>query len=638
MRFFKMLTACSVIIFTLLFQNVNAQEGAKLGKIVYEEEQSIYIEYGGDILKLRKDFTSYYEHLSEGEKMSVRQNVSEDFKSGEYAVKTDIPGVVDLGSGRFKYFSAERLENKHKDLGKTIGSFSISDAVLKLGRTDGYYGEWIPSYVVDGELYIVAENLADYGYSVEWDEKNRITVIDFEDGRQITGTKSHIKESGGIYESDVEIWIDGVKMNSYNIGGYSLISARQLEENPNMMVFRYYDEENRSFKLAGKISLPKGQLAPSGGFWGNLVVYTYGYKGAPEEIARYPFNIAEGKNFAKYFMDEKFIREEDYSHKPGYSEIFMGYEIAASEYYIDGKLTYEDGQPIENYHMFVRNMDDYSVDYENFNMEILPKAKLSGRIRLEDRVKTLFRDGLREIRIKAVDADNPDEYVNCISKTLEVGQNETDIPYSMDVIGDKNYLMHYEIKLHGIFPPRYGLWAGGEYPNLARGYLGTDGVLVDDIEKANAINMSSDMNGIEVSVPAPDGKDVVVGTAEGTDISVYLEGQKVRSVNVGGNMAIYIDALKGAGFDVVYSEEGNMIYLSRKEGPLNGDSNAVEFDQEQIAAAYVIYTDTKACIGEKKIDLYNYADKMLVLVKDLKIAGLNVEFDGEKRRVDINCN
>ncbi|KDR95998.1 hypothetical protein SAMN02745945_01730 [Peptoclostridium litorale DSM 5388] len=635
MRFFKMLSACSVIIFTLLFQNVNAQEAAKLGKIVYEEEQNIYIEYGGDILKLRKDFASYYEHLSEGEKMSVRQNVRKDFKSSEYSVKTDIPGVVDLGSGRFKYFSAERLENKHKDLGKTIGSFGISDAVLNLGRTDGYYGEWIPSYVVDGELYIVAENLADYGYSVDWDEKNRITVIDFEEGKQVTGTKSHIKESGSIYESDVEIWIDGAKMNSYNIGGYSLISARQLEENPDMMVFRDYDEEDRSFKLSGKISLPKGQTAPNGGLSGNLVVYTYGYKGAPEEIAKYPFSIPEGGNSIKYFMDEQSVQKEKSSYELEYQDIFIGYEIEENENYIDGKLTNEDGQPAENYGMFVCGMDDYSVDYENFNMEIFPKAKLSGSIRFEDNVKTLFSDGLREIRVEAVNADNPDE---CISKTFEVGQNETDIPYSMELIGDKNYLMHYEIKLHGIFLPRYGIWAGGEYPNLAKGYLGTDGGIVDDMEKANIINMSSDMKDMDVSVPAPDGNDLVIATVEGTDISVYVEGQKVRSVNIGGNMAIYIEDLKGAGFDAAFNEDGDVIYLSRAEGQLNGDGKDWEFDQAQIAAAYVTYTDIKACIGEKKIDLYNYADEMLVLVKNLKIAGLKVEFDGEKRRVDIYCN
>ncbi len=639
MNFLKILSVCSAVFFILSFQNASAQEAKKLGDIIYEEEQNIYIEYGRDILKLRKDFSSYYEYLSEGEKMSVRQNEKEGFKSSEYSIKTDIPGVVDLNSGRFKYFSAERLENQNKDIGKTIGSFKISDAVLKLGRTDGYYGESIPTYAVNGELYIVAENLGDYGYNVEWDEKNRITVIEFEDKKQVIGTKSHIKESGNIYDSDVEIWIGGVKVTPYNIGGYSLIPARQLEENPNMMVFRDYDEENRSFHLSGSISLPKGQLAPKGGLSGSLVAYTYGYKGEPEELAKYTFNIQEGTNSAKYFIDPKSGQTGENSHEWGYSDVFIGYEIAENEEYVDGAVKYENGQPVENYDMFVRKMDDYSVDYENFKIKILPKAKLSGKIRLEDSVKTLFRDGLREVRIKAVDADNPDEYVNCISKTLEVGQNETEIPYSMELIGGKNYLMSYEIKLHGIFPSRYELWTGGGYPNLAKGYLGTDGEMVEYALKAKVIEVSSDISGIDISVPVSENEGLVVGTTEGTDISVYVEGQKVRGVNIGGNMAIYVEDLRVAGFDVEFDSQGKIVRVSKRDESLNGDGVAFEVDSSQVSAAdSVKYTDVKTCIGEKKIDSYKLEDNILVLVKDIKTAGFNVEFDGEKRRVDMHCN
>ncbi|HWP96583.1 MAG TPA: hypothetical protein VN426_07005 [Syntrophomonadaceae bacterium] len=92
----------------------------------------------------------------------------------------------------------------------------------------------IASFLIQaqGKNAICVEDLQYYGFDMVWDPVKRSTFLSRAVGKKITGDSrgSSIKSAtGNIYASDVEIYITGEPIRSYNTGGYSLVAIDDLD-------------------------------------------------------------------------------------------------------------------------------------------------------------------------------------------------------------------------------------------------------------------------------------------------------------------------------------------------------------------------------------------------------------------------
>ncbi len=92
----------------------------------------------------------------------------------------------------------------------------------------------IRSYNIDGNTAIIAEDLAKYGFSVEWNDKERSLNI-FNDNKTVIGgvegtpTKGRIgTRAGYVYHTDIVTYVNGKQVTSYNIGGMTAIIIDDL--------------------------------------------------------------------------------------------------------------------------------------------------------------------------------------------------------------------------------------------------------------------------------------------------------------------------------------------------------------------------------------------------------------------------
>jgi len=116
--------------------------------------------------------------------------------------------------------------------GKTPSEVVSTDITAEIG------GNPIPSYNIDGNTAISAEDLSDYGFDVTYDDATRtlkvnrseekaIALIDSADERFVkSGTVG--KKLYDIYRSNIKVYIDGKQVNSFNINGRSLIYIDDL--------------------------------------------------------------------------------------------------------------------------------------------------------------------------------------------------------------------------------------------------------------------------------------------------------------------------------------------------------------------------------------------------------------------------
>lgn len=92
------------------------------------------------------------------------------------------------------------------------------------------------AYTIYGETYIPAEELAFYGFDVNYDADNRAVNISRKKfaypvyTRQLWENASRKKEPVKIYKSGVTVYLDGQAAESYSIGGCELIRYASLEK------------------------------------------------------------------------------------------------------------------------------------------------------------------------------------------------------------------------------------------------------------------------------------------------------------------------------------------------------------------------------------------------------------------------
>lgn len=93
----------------------------------------------------------------------------------------------------------------------------------------------IQSYNIGGKTVIIVEDLRDYGFDVNWDSEQRTLTVEtrempaniplYEFSKQNPG-----KVIGDIYYTDIYTYINSVPIQSYNIGGKTVVSIEELGE------------------------------------------------------------------------------------------------------------------------------------------------------------------------------------------------------------------------------------------------------------------------------------------------------------------------------------------------------------------------------------------------------------------------
>lgn len=89
----------------------------------------------------------------------------------------------------------------------------------------------IESYNINGYSAVVAEELRNYGFYVEWNEKERALYITRTSSNTVTSTyiapeipKSKIGQKAySVLQTDIKTYINGTQVTSYNIGGKTIV-------------------------------------------------------------------------------------------------------------------------------------------------------------------------------------------------------------------------------------------------------------------------------------------------------------------------------------------------------------------------------------------------------------------------------
>ena len=111
----------------------------------------------------------------------------------------------------------------------------------------------INAYGIDGKLAVVAEDLRDYGFNVDWDEGawalhisrndsvSQLTRKDIYKPSQSSGSKF-----SDIYRSTISVDYNGIPMEGYALNGYTLITVNELAA---LAGTEEWNEDNRYYNV-----------------------------------------------------------------------------------------------------------------------------------------------------------------------------------------------------------------------------------------------------------------------------------------------------------------------------------------------------------------------------------------------------
>ena len=155
------------------------------------------------------------------------------------------------------------------NIGDVVNSTLYTDIVAKINGQD------IASYNVDGFTVVVAEDLANYGFSVEWRGDERALYITKNEAMtavasnyvapKIAASKVGKKAYDVLY-SDIKTYMDGQLITSYNIGGKTVVYFDELGRYGQIA----YDDGARV--LTGQFSWMRGPVV-----WYSSSTYRVGY-------------------------------------------------------------------------------------------------------------------------------------------------------------------------------------------------------------------------------------------------------------------------------------------------------------------------------------------------------------------------
>lgn len=117
-----------------------------------------------------------------------------------------------------------------------LSAITVSAKSALYSDIDTYINHYpINAYSVDGKMVVVAEDLRDYGFNVEWRENTRSLHIsrntgvkklykkDVYDPQCASGTKYM-----DIYNSDIKVYYNNTKLESFSLNGRTLIAINDL--------------------------------------------------------------------------------------------------------------------------------------------------------------------------------------------------------------------------------------------------------------------------------------------------------------------------------------------------------------------------------------------------------------------------
>lgn len=112
-------------------------------------------------------------------------------------------------------------------VGDVIGTAYNTDIVVYIN----HYA--IPSYAVNGQSAIIVEDLKNFGFDVMWNASERSLTIARNSSNNVSEiTVTKYEKSGtkfaDILETDIKVYANGKKLNSYALNGYTMIPAEEL--------------------------------------------------------------------------------------------------------------------------------------------------------------------------------------------------------------------------------------------------------------------------------------------------------------------------------------------------------------------------------------------------------------------------
>ncbi len=129
-------------------------------------------------------------------------------------------------------------------VGDVIGTALNTDIVAYIN----HYA--IPSYAVNGQSVIVAEDLRNFGFDVAWDGYNRTLTITRNGSPWVT--PMNFSKDGApntsfakLLSTDIKVYASGIQIPSYAINGYTMIPMEAL----NMFGEVYWVANERAIKL-----------------------------------------------------------------------------------------------------------------------------------------------------------------------------------------------------------------------------------------------------------------------------------------------------------------------------------------------------------------------------------------------------
>ena len=115
-------------------------------------------------------------------------------------------------------------------------SAKVGDVIGKALHTDivAYINNYaVPSYAVNGQSVIVAEDLRNFGFDVAWDEYTRSLTITRNSSTWVNSMDFNKsgefgKKFTNILQTDIKVYAGGKQITSYAMNGYTMIPIEEL--------------------------------------------------------------------------------------------------------------------------------------------------------------------------------------------------------------------------------------------------------------------------------------------------------------------------------------------------------------------------------------------------------------------------
>jgi 5'-nucleotidase len=104
----------------------------------------------------------------------------------------------------------------------------VAGEVSPTNITASINGAFIPSFNINGNTFIIAEDLVNYGFAVVWcDATASLSVAAYNANRPVTPAAVRAGVTH-YYTTNIKTFVSGTEVTGYNIGGYTLIQFDEL--------------------------------------------------------------------------------------------------------------------------------------------------------------------------------------------------------------------------------------------------------------------------------------------------------------------------------------------------------------------------------------------------------------------------